>query len=506
MKKAFSAIGISVAIIIVSLAAVYLLLGKYYSDGFSCSTWVNGVYCTGKTVDEVNRELVSLNVYPGICLLGPDDTTLFIGASEVDLKLDYTRALEQILREQNPYAWGINIFKNLYVQYEPTVSLNEDKFREKVLSWDIFQGQEDLKVEIKDTEDGYILVNGLTNIPNKNNIIAASKTAMQNLEISIDLTAYDNTFTDIPLSTEDKKTVALYEKLDSILNCGISFAFFNETIPVSRKDVGNFILTEDWIEEVKEERLQKNNSYLGRFIAGSVEKEEILDDPYIIQNGFVLDENGDFILSESKMHEFVSGLSDRYNTKNLMEEYRAGTNLQILISNNQKGNGQIFNIYDAFLTLKDSYIDGSFQTEKLVTVDLLDNVKVYNAETDIGNTYIEVNMGDQMLYYYVDGNLNMDMPIVTGNVNRNRGTPTGIFNVYNKRYHTYLRGVDYVSYVNYWLGVNKGVGIHDANWRSEFGSEIYKRDGSHGCINCPEEKVSKLWEVVDVGTPVVLYY
>ena len=73
MKKAFSAIGISVAIIIVSLAAVYLLLGKYYSDGFSCSTWVNGVYCTGKTVDEVNRELVSLNVYPGICLLGPDE-------------------------------------------------------------------------------------------------------------------------------------------------------------------------------------------------------------------------------------------------------------------------------------------------------------------------------------------------------------------------------------------------------------------------------------------------
>ena len=100
----------------------------------------------------------------------------------------------------------------------------------------------------------------------------------------------------------------------------------------------------------------------------------------------------------------------------------------------------------------------------------------------------------------------MNMPIVTGNVNRGRGTPTGIFPVYNKRYHTYLRGVDYVSYVNYWLGVNKGVGIHDANWRSEFGSDIYKRDGSHGCINCPEEKVSKLWEVVDVGTPVVLYY
>ncbi|MBP3825785.1 MAG: L,D-transpeptidase, partial [Butyrivibrio sp.] len=72
--------------------------------------------------------------------------------------------------------------------------------------------------------------------------------------------------------------------------------------------------------------------------------------------------------------------------------------------------------------------------------------------------------------------------------------------------HTYLRGVDYVSYVNYWLGVNKGVGIHDANWRSKFGEEIYKSDGSHGCINCPYDSVEVLWDVVDIGTPVILYY
>ena len=51
----------------------------------------------------------------------------------------------------------------------------------------------------------------------------------------------------------------------------------------------------------------------------------------------------------------------------------------------------------------------------------------------------------------------MDMPVVTGNINRGRGTPTGFFEVYNKRYHTNLVGVDYVSYVNYWLGVIKGL-------------------------------------------------
>ena len=144
--------------------------------------------------------------------------------------------------------------------------------------------------------------------------------------------------------------------------------------------------------------------------------------------------------------------------------------------------------------------------EEVRTLQLSDSAVVFNAKESLGDTYIEVNMGKQELFYYVEGKLSMNMPIVTGNVNRGRGTPTGIFPVYNKRYHTNLVGVDYVSYVNYWLGVHKGVGIHDATWRSKFGEEIYKRDGSHGCINCPLDTVSQLWEVVEVGTPVVLYY
>ena len=115
-------------------------------------------------------------------------------------------------------------------------------------------------------------------------------------------------------------------------------------------------------------------------------------------------------------------------------------------------------------------------------------------------------MGNQVLHYYVDGEINMEFPIVTGNIGRSRGTPTGIYPIYNKRYHTYLRGADYVSYVNYWLGVNKGIGIHDATWRNKFGEDIYKTDGSHGCINTPLEKMETLYNIVEVGTPAVLYY
>ena len=120
MKKTFRAIGVAFLIIVASLAVVYILLGRYYSTGFPCSTWINGVYCTGKSVSEVNKELVERSIYPGITLYGRDSNTLFIGASEVDFSIDYTDSLNSFLSENNPYAWGLNLFNDISKEFEPT--------------------------------------------------------------------------------------------------------------------------------------------------------------------------------------------------------------------------------------------------------------------------------------------------------------------------------------------------------------------------------------------------
>ena len=56
-----------------------------------------------------------------------------------------------------------------------------------------------------------------------------------------------------------------------------------------------------------------------------------------------------------------------------------------------------------------------------------------------------------------------------------------------------------------WMPVVKSIGLHDANWRSEFGGEIYKRDGSHGCVNMPDETTDIIFENAEIGTPVMIY-
>ena len=53
--------------------------------------------------------------------------------------------------------------------------------------------------------------------------------------------------------------------------------------------------------------------------------------------------------------------------------------------------------------------------------------------------------------------------------------------------------------------IGGGWGLHDATWRSSFGGSIYKGGGSHGCVNLPYDVAEKMYQVIEVGTPVLVY-
>ncbi len=48
-------------------------------------------------------------------------------------------------------------------------------------------------------------------------------------------------------------------------------------------------------------------------------------------------------------------------------------------------------------------------------------------------------------------------------------------------------------------------GIHDASWRRKFGGDIYKHNGSHGCVNIPSDQAAQLYNMVGIGTIVVVH-
>lgn len=124
----------------------------------------------------------------------------------------------------------------------------------------------------------------------------------------------------------------------------------------------------------------------------------------------------------------------------------------------------------------------------------------------MNKTYIELDKEEQHFYYYVDGRLVLDSDCVTGLPTAKRDTPEGIYFIINKARNANLVGESWDVEVEYWLGVTySGVGFHDASWRNRFGGNIWKNNGSHGCINTPSAAMKELYEMVEVGTAVIIY-
>lgn len=143
---------------------------------------------------------------------------------------------------------------------------------------------------------------------------------------------------------------------------------------------------------------------------------------------------------------------------------------------------------------------------------------------EMPNTYVEVDISSQTMYLYINGELALTSPVVTGKP----ATPTheGYFDIYYKEKGAVLRGytsdnkLEYESYVDYWMPFDGGIGFHDAErhthedgfshgWRVlvEFGGETYLLYGSHGCVNLPHEVAKFLFEHVLVNeTKVLVHY
>lgn len=130
-----------------------------------------------------------------------------------------------------------------------------------------------------------------------------------------------------------------------------------------------------------------------------------------------------------------------------------------------------------------------------------------------GKTFVEIDISSQHVYFYQDGNCVWDSKCVTGTAtDPDRATPTGVFALKYKQRDRVLRGrinpqtgkPSYESPVAYWMPFNGNIGLHDANWRSSFGGNIYLKSGSHGCINLPPKNAKTLYELITPGTVIVV--
>lgn len=127
---------------------------------------------------------------------------------------------------------------------------------------------------------------------------------------------------------------------------------------------------------------------------------------------------------------------------------------------------------------------------------------------DIGDTYVEVSISQQKVWYYKNRKVVLESSTVTGLPTTERHTKIGVHHILYKQRDRILTGSAnaYSSFVSYWMPFTwDGQGLHDASWRSRFGGSIYTYNGSHGCVNLPVSFASQLYAQLETGTPVIVY-
>ena len=453
--------------------AGYLGLSMYYRNNFSVNTWINGVYCTGKSLEQVNKELVSAEKAAAeLYLVAPDSSRWEIDILEAGIQLDYTAELKKYLQGNDAFYWMDHLRKNTSVELTPKWTVaDEEKFR-SYLEQIPFIAQEldkEYGVKLRLSEEGYSLWDGNCQRLNFDRTYDYLRECLANGQTTVSL-GEGGCYEDIQDSSEDKRQRQLWRKIcDYAEDCS-------------------------WIVyDMGSEKIE----FTPALVAGFLEKEEKGDVP-------ALDEKGELIISEEKVYQWVDELALAYDTYGMEREFLSTRGDVVKVK---------YCTYGTRLNAqKEKEYLWKVLHEKPQEAEEGPHIPDYTREAyargldDLGGTFIEIDLTEQRMYYYEHHELILETDVVTGNLSWRLGTPEGIYYLYGKQRNRVLMGGDVPAFVKYWMPINGGIGIHDASWRSSFGGEIYKTNGSHGCINTPTDIVSQLYEMAEVGVPAVVFY
>lgn len=464
MKKWIKRISLLLMIVIGVPGLIYLGLAIYYQDSFMYGTWINGIYCTGKTVQEAAEELTDSFEYNVLYVITPQDVEV-IETEKLEIQYDFESVLEKYRKKQNPFVWYHHMLTgHLNEEVLPEISFNEDALEKWIYATDSYNSNLEMTADslsIVLGENGYEISEDKEKILNTALAMEKITEIIKNAGTEINLEDEGCYFTREE-TVEMQKVRDLYAKIDEIQNISLTY----KLKAVEKKVMPSEIAL--WIAKDKEGNIK-------------------------------LDKKGELLFDKNAVSDFVAQMAIDYDTwQNFSFTTHDGRDIVL-----KKGNygTKIYQQKEVAYLLE--YLEEP--TEMVREPAYIRNI-TYQDSNFIDYTYVEVDMTLQKMMFFLEGEKVFETDVVTGCTSKGMGTPELVCYVYNKTKSAILKGADYRSFVNYWVPVYGGIGLHDATWRDEFGGEIYKKSGSHGCINTPLERMEELYDMLEVGMPVVIHY
>lgn len=231
-------------------------------------------------------------------------------------------------------------------------------------------------------------------------------------------------------------------------------------------------------------------------------------DDDVVAQWISLDDSFTPTLTEDTIKAWAEKNYDTAGTTRTFTDYKGETRT-VVCNDNPETESTYGQIVDADAFASAAY--AAAMSKATATIDLPVTQEAASfagaGKQDWGERYIDVDITNQHAALVDKGQVLWESDVVTGNVAAGNDTPQGVFQITNKYNSITLVGEDASqSFVYNWMGFIRSTwGLHDATWRSEFGGDIYKTNGSHGCVNLPLEAANELYQLVQVGDVVVVH-
>lgn len=440
------------------LIAVYLGASAYFSNHFYLGSEINCVSVSGKTVEEVNGQMASAIKSYKLNLKERNGNSEQINAEDIKLKYNSDDEFKKLKDNQGAYRWVFAFLDTKDSKMTAKVSYDKKLLEEKVDKLSCFDSKkvvEPKNPSFKYTDKGYEVISEVNgNKVNKDALYDNVVKAVLSGQTTLDLEAA-NCYVKPKYTVKSKKT----DEIKNLLN-----------------------------------------KYVSSKIIYTIGESQETIDASKINNWLTVNDDFEVAFDDGKVKEYMKSLSDKYDTIGKTRSFTASSGRTIKVGGGDYGwcinNSQ--EIQNLIAAIK--------QGKTVKKEPTYSQTAASHSSNDIGNTYVEVDMGSQHLWYYKNGSLVVQGDVVTGNVSDGHPTPEGVYWVKYKERNATLKGQGYASPVDYWMPFNGGIGIHDASWRNQFGGSIYMSGGSHGCVNSPHYLAQTIYQNIEAGTPVVCYY
>ena len=469
--KGLKITGIVAAALLVSAGCAYAGISYYYSDKFFEGTSINGIDCSRKTAYQVEQEIAAK----------VEDYSIEVGARGLEPQvitgdqIGYSYVSEgevlKLLKQQKPYEWVMGYFEPRSYTTSEHTTYDQNLLKTQIRALECAKEEnqvapEDAYVAFSDTEFEIVPETQGSTLKMREAYKALAG-AVADSASSIDFSAEPEVYEAASVTSDDPDLIASMEACNNFTKAKITYTFGDENVTLDGSSI------KDWLNFDDKGQLVRDDASLQKHVA-----------------------------------DYVAQLAAAHDTVGTQREFQTTSGRTVSVYGSAYG-WKIDQAAETAQLLQE--IQSGTQTEREPVYSMRANSHGYN---DLGNTYIEVDLSLQHMYYYQNGSVIFESDIVSGNMSyEDRQTPPGIFTLYYKKSPDVLRGkqlengkYEYEQPVTYWMPFNGGIGFHDADWQPYFGGDRYLQGGSHGCINMPPDNAAALYSIIEYGVPIICFY